>query len=87
MMSHMKATATIRELRNEFPEIRKRLEAEGEVLLTERGTPRYRLVLYTPPNSAGAPAIDYWSRLQSYQPRPLSAAQSRKLHDENRGDR
>lgn len=83
----MKATATLRELRNGFPEIRKRLEAEGEVLVTDRGTPRYRLVLYTPPQPAGAASVDYWARLNSYQPRALTPAQSRKLHDENRGDR
>ncbi len=83
----MHATATVRELRNRFPEIRRRLELEGEVLVTERGKPRYRLTLYAPPKQASASAVDYWERLNSYQPRPLTKARSRKLHDENRGER
>jgi antitoxin (DNA-binding transcriptional repressor) of toxin-antitoxin stability system len=83
----MKATATIRELRNQFPEIRKRLESEGEVLVTERGEPRYRLTLYTSPRDQSPPAVDYWARLNSYQARPLTKTQSRRLHEENRGER
>mgnify|MGYP001093769071 CR=1 FL=1 len=83
----MSSTATVRELRNRFPEIRKRLESEGEVLVTERGKPRYRLTLYAPRQEPSAPAVDYWERLKSYQPRSMTRAQSRKLHDENRGER
>ena len=86
-MSHMKAAATLRELRNEFPEIRKRLEADGEVVVTERGKPRYRLTLYEQPRRAQSARVDYWSRLTSYQPRPMTRVQSRSLHDENRGER
>ncbi len=83
----MKATATIRELRNGFPEIRKRLEAEGEILVTERGTPRYRLTFFEQSGQSRSTSVDYWSRLNGYQPRPMTRAQARKLHDENRGDR
>ena len=83
----MNSTATVRELRNRFPEIRRRLESEGEVLVTERGKPRYRLTLYAPPKEKSPPTVDVWERLKSYQPRPMTRAQSRKLHDENRGER
>ena len=83
----MKATATVRDLRNRFTEIRKRVEAEGEVLVTERGKPRYRLSLYTPPQQKAAAPVDYWIRLNSYQPRPMTKVQSQKLHAENRGER
>lgn len=83
----MNSTATVRELRNRFPEIRRRLEAEGEVLVTERGKPRYRLTLYASPKETSPPTVDFWERLKSYQPRPMTRAQSRKLHDENRGER
>ena len=82
----MSSTATVRELRNRFPEIRRRLESQGEVLVTERGKPRYRLTLYTPPQAMAPSTVDYWERLRSYQPRPITRAQSRKLHDENRGE-
>jgi antitoxin (DNA-binding transcriptional repressor) of toxin-antitoxin stability system len=83
----MKATATIRELRNDFPEVRKRLEAEGEVLVTDRGKPRYRLTVYAPGSKKQAGPVDYWARLNDYQPRPITSSQSRRLHDENRGER
>jgi antitoxin (DNA-binding transcriptional repressor) of toxin-antitoxin stability system len=82
------STSTIRDLRNHFPKVRKLVETLGEVLLTEKGKPRYRLTLYTPPGAAGeAPPVDYWARLNAYQPRALTKVQSRALHDENRGDR
>ena len=33
----MAGSATVRDLRNRFPKVRKLVESEGEVLLTERG--------------------------------------------------
>jgi antitoxin (DNA-binding transcriptional repressor) of toxin-antitoxin stability system len=83
----MKPTASVRDLRNHFPKVRKILEEEGEVLLTESGTAKYRLVPYSSPPKKSPPAIDYWSRLNSYQPRQISAEVSKALDDENRGDR
>jgi len=83
----MPVTASIRDLRNSFPKIRKLVEAEGEVLLSESGQTTYRLVLYTPQPAKSAAAVDYWSRLTSYQPTPLTRAQAQTLHDDNRGDR
>jgi antitoxin (DNA-binding transcriptional repressor) of toxin-antitoxin stability system len=78
---------SIRDLRNHFPKVRKLVETEGEVILTEKGKPRYRLSLYTP-DVQGKPApVDYWARLNSYQPRALTKSQARALHDENRGER
>jgi len=41
----MPATASVRDLRNRFPRVRKIVETEGEVLLTESGKTKYRLVL------------------------------------------
>jgi antitoxin (DNA-binding transcriptional repressor) of toxin-antitoxin stability system len=81
------STITVRDLRNHFPKVRKAVEAEGEVLLTEKGQPRYRLTLYTPGRAKKPPPIDYWARLNAYQPRPMTKAQARALHEENRGDR
>jgi antitoxin (DNA-binding transcriptional repressor) of toxin-antitoxin stability system len=80
-------TASIRDLRNHFPKIRKLVETTGEVLLTENGKPRYRLALYTPKRVNRPPAVDYWARLIAYQPHSLTVAQAQALHDENRGDR
>jgi len=83
----MTAHASVRDLRNRFTEVRRRLEAEGEVLVTERGKPRYRLSLYTLKPEKVPPAVDYWARLNSYQPKPITRSQSQKLHAENRGER
>jgi antitoxin (DNA-binding transcriptional repressor) of toxin-antitoxin stability system len=80
-------TATIRDLRNHFPKVRKVVETEGEVLLTEMGKPRYRLSLYTPARAIAPQPVDYWARLSSYQPQGMSETQARELHEENRGDR
>lgn len=83
----MSVTTSIRDLRNHFPKVRKLLEAQGEVLLTEKGKPRYRLTAYSSADSTRPPPVDYWARLQSYQPRSLTQVQAEALHDENRGDR
>jgi hypothetical protein len=80
-------TASIRDRRNHFPGIRKLLETEGEVLLTEKGKPRYRLTLYAPAEVIEPPPVDYWARLNAYQPKALTKAQSQTLHYENRGNR
>jgi antitoxin (DNA-binding transcriptional repressor) of toxin-antitoxin stability system len=82
------AMVTIRNLRNDFPKVKKVVEAEGEVIVTDNGRPRYKLVLYTPalPVKRGR-VKDYMARMRRYQPRPLSAAAAKSLHEENRGER
>jgi len=83
----MSATASVRDLRNHFPKVRKLVEAEGEVLLSENGRTRYRLILHTIPPAQAARPVDYWARLTAYQPAALTTAQARALHGDNRGDR
>jgi antitoxin (DNA-binding transcriptional repressor) of toxin-antitoxin stability system len=83
----MPATATIRDLRNHFPKIRKLVETEGEVILSDSGHAKYRLTLHSEPPAKTTPPVDYWARLTAQQPVALTAAQSRALHDDNRGDR
>ena len=83
----MPATASIRDLRNHFPKVRRILEAEGEVLLLERGAAKYRLTPYTGPRTKAAAPMDYWARLTARQPSPISAEAAQALEDENRGDR
>jgi antitoxin (DNA-binding transcriptional repressor) of toxin-antitoxin stability system len=83
----MRLTASVRDLRNHFPKVRRILEEGGEVLLTENGKIKYRLVSYSVPPNKAPPAIDFWSRLRSYQPRQISADAARVLDDENRGGR
>jgi antitoxin (DNA-binding transcriptional repressor) of toxin-antitoxin stability system len=68
--------------------VRRQLDVEGEVVVTERGKPKYRLTPYAPaPASRPAPAKNYLARIRRFQPRPISAAAARRLHDESRGDR
>jgi len=82
------ASATVRDLRNSFPKVKKLVEVEGEVIVTEKGEPKYRLTLYTPKISRGTPASkDYISRLRRYQPRSMSPVASRALNKQNRGER
>lgn len=84
----MAATATIRDLRDRFPEVKKLVEAEGEVVVTDRGKPKYRLILHTTARSVKSPpAKNYVERLIRYQPRPLGARAAKTLGEENRGGR
>ena len=84
----MSTTVTVRDLRNQFPKVRKLVETQGEVVLTEKGRPRYRLIAYTPAAQNKAPAPkDYIERMSRVQPRALGAAQAEALHDDDRGDR
>jgi len=81
-------TVTVRNLRNEFPKVKEVVEAEGEVIVTDNGQPRYKLVLYTPaPPARKSQVKDYMSRMRRHQPRPLSAAAAKSLDEENRGER
>jgi antitoxin (DNA-binding transcriptional repressor) of toxin-antitoxin stability system len=83
----MSATASIRDLRNHFPKIRKLVEAGGEVLLSESGQLKYRLTLHTEPPAQAATTVNYWRRLTAHQPTAITARQARALHEDNRGDR
>ena len=82
------ATASVRDLRNRFPKIKEMVEAQGEVIVTDKGQPKYRLTLFTPGQRGQAcPAKDYMARLRRHQLRPISAVAAKSLHDENRGIR
>ena len=82
------ATITIRNLRNDFPKVKQMVESEGEVIVTDKGQPRYKLMLYTPAASRKTTAAkDYMARLRRHQARPISAAAAKALDAENRGER
>ena len=82
------ATASVRDLRNHFPKIKKIVESQGEVIVTDKGQPKYKLTLFTPGQSAKTTLLkDYMARLRRHQLRPISAAAAKSLHDENRGSR
>jgi len=80
-------TATIRDLRTHFPRIRRLLEEEDEIVVTDRGQPLLLIRRYQPPRRAAASRIDYYARLRANMPKPLSAAQRRALDEADRGER
>ncbi len=80
------STATIRELRTSFPKIRARIEREGEVIITDRGKAAYILRPYAGKPKKAQPKIDYYARLLSYMPKPISAEAERRL-EADRDDR
>lgn len=70
------------------PKVKKLVEKEGEVIVTEQGTAGYRLTPCAPAEPRKRPAVkDYLARLRRHQPRPLGAASAKALHDANRGER
>jgi hypothetical protein len=80
-------TTTVRELRGSFPKVKKMIETEGSVIVSDYGEPKYLITLYSPPPKGKPPTKDYLARLKKFQPLPMSAASSDALRDENRGDR
>lgn len=82
-------TASIRQLRTEFPKVRALIEREGEVVVTERGQAAYVIKPYVAlPKKKGKPErFDYYARLIKRMPKPISAAASQAIDDLNRGDR
>jgi prevent-host-death family protein len=83
----MPSTASVRDLRNHFPKVKKIVEEEGSVILTERGKPTYRLTPCRDVRRKLVKPVDFWERLNARQPRQLSAAVVDSLNEENRGDR
>jgi antitoxin (DNA-binding transcriptional repressor) of toxin-antitoxin stability system len=82
-----KATASIREIRTNFRSVKRKLEAHGEVVITDNGVPSFLLKTLPAAPVKRRPMPDYYARLVKLQPKPLSAEAARKLHEENRGDR
>ena len=80
-------TATIRELRTDFRSVKRKLEQHGSIVITDHGEPAY--VLQPLPRRAVArtPPPDYYARLRQRQPTALSDAETRRLWEEERGDR
>jgi antitoxin (DNA-binding transcriptional repressor) of toxin-antitoxin stability system len=82
-----KTTASIREIRTNFRSVKRKVEANGEVVITDNGVPRFLLKSLPAPAPKQGRMPDYHARLLEEQPRPLSPRQTRRLHEENRGDR
>ncbi len=81
-------TASIRQLRTEFPKVRAAIAREGEIVVTERGQAAYIIKPYVAPKKRkGKPEpFDYYARLIKRMPKPISSEASRAL-DADRDDR
>src|SRR2546422_2368 len=80
------ATVSIRDLRLKFPEIREQIREYGEVIITDNGVPSYVLKLLPKTPAKEPEPVDYWARLSRQKSKPLTAEQTKSLHEENRGD-
>lgn len=79
---------SVRDLRNRFAKIKRLVESEGEVIVTDNAEPKYRLTLYTSATTTQPSAAkDYVERMKRHQPRPLAPSAAQSLDEENRGDR
>jgi hypothetical protein len=82
-----KPVTTVRELRGAFPKVKKMVETEGAVVVSDNGEPKYLLTLYTPAPKTAPRSKNYMARLKKFQPQPMGASAAKSLHEENRGDR
>ncbi len=85
-MIHIMKTATIRDLRTRFPAVRRRLEDEGEVAITDHGRPIAVLRAWDEKGRRAKP-VDYYARLRGRMPKPLSRAAREALEEAERGER
>ena len=82
------ATATIRELRTDFRAVKRKIEQHGEIIITDNGDPAYVIKLVAPPRPSKKGRLpDYYARLLERQPKPMSAEETRKFWEEERGNR
>jgi antitoxin (DNA-binding transcriptional repressor) of toxin-antitoxin stability system len=80
-------TVSIRELRTDFRSVKRKIEQFGKVTITDHGVPSFDIIPSAMRPKKRCPLPDYYSRLVEEQPVPMTAEQSRRLHEENRGDR
>ena len=78
--------ASIRQHRTEFPKVRAMIAREGEVVVTERGQATYVIKPYVARKKKKAVKKDYYARLLSYMPKPISAEAARAM-EADRDDR
>lgn len=79
--------ATIRELRTDFRSVKRKIEQCGQLVITDRGVPAYVLKPVTPAPPKGAGRLDYYARLLKRQPKPITARETDRFWEEERGDR
>jgi len=85
-MSTSTATASIRELRTDFRAVKRKIEEFGRVTITDNGEPAYVMEPVVPPAKKQNPLPDYHARVLRRQPKAMTREETRRFHEENRGD-
>jgi len=83
------ATASIREIRTDFRSVKRKIEEHGHVVITDNGVPSFEIKPLQPRPAAKlkpAPMPDYYARVIRRQPRVMTEEETRRFHEENRGD-
>ena len=78
--------ASIRELRTNFRQVKKKIEDYGEIVITERGKPLYVLQALPPPEKKRQPRPDYYARLVKDQPKPMDPEIWKRIWETERGE-
>lgn len=87
IVSQMSNSVTIRELRTDFRSVKRKIEHHGQVIITDNGVPSYELKALPRPPQKPPPMPDYMARLRKQRPTPMSVEATRKLWEDERGDR
>ncbi len=74
-------TATVRDLRTNFPKLKRILEDEEEVVITDHGTP-VAVLKRVEPSAKRPKPIDYFARLKHRMPKPITKRQRAALDDD-----
>ncbi len=80
------ATATIRELRTDFRAVKRKIEQHGEIIITDNGDPTYVMRPVAKAPQKLVPLPDYYARVLKRQPRAMTGQETRRFHEENRGE-
>jgi antitoxin (DNA-binding transcriptional repressor) of toxin-antitoxin stability system len=80
-------TATIRDLRNSFPQLARWIEEGESVEITRSGKPFACLVPLPPAAAGGSPMPDFIMRMRENFPEEAVSKSSRSVVDYDRGDR
>ena len=78
-------SAALRELRTNFRFVKRRIEAHGEVVITDHGEPACVIKPLPTPQGRNAPLPDFYARLLRRQPIPFSPEATRQFWEEERG--
>ena len=77
-------TATIRELRTDFRSVKRKIEQQGQIVITDHGEPAYLLTPVPQPSRKSTRLPDYYGRLLKRQPKALSPAATRRFWEDER---